>query len=238
MRLMQPERGAPGRRAGSNESGEGLGLARRPAEESGLNRQEHWLAGNIPGWTAQSLASALFQSRYLSDEGRLYFNSPDELVPAATNHKENVYEYEPSGVGSCESPTGGCVALISSGTSDRESAFLEATPDGGDVFFLTEANLLPQDTDTAFDIYDARTCTAESPCLTIPRSRGWRLREAETCRPAGPPGAGPRGRRGQRDLLRPRQPAAPPPPGAGAGRQDQQTRRQPLTRAAEARAKR
>ena len=54
------------------------------------------------------------------------------------------------------------------GSSDRESAFLEATPDGSNVFFLTEAHLLPQDTDTAFDIYDARECTALSPCLTPP----------------------------------------------------------------------
>ena len=79
------------------ESGEGLGLLvdrRKIWAEPG---HEHWLAGNIPGWTAQSLltSAASFQSRYLSDAGRLFFNSPDELVPAATNRKENVYEYEP-----------------------------------------------------------------------------------------------------------------------------------------------
>ena len=67
----------------------------------------------------RACTTALFQSRYLSDEGRLFFNSPDDLVPAATNHKEDVYEYEPSGVGSCESPTGGCVSLISAGSSTR-----------------------------------------------------------------------------------------------------------------------
>jgi hypothetical protein len=165
-----------------NESGEGLGLLVDRRKEW-LDR---WLAGNIPGWTAQSLVSALFQSRYLSDEGRLYFNSPDNLVPAADNGKENVYEYEPSGVGSCESPSGGCVALLSSGSSDRESAFIEATPDGSSVFFITESTLLPQDTDTAFDIYDARICTALSPCLTVPAPAGEGCDEVETCRPAGP----------------------------------------------------
>jgi hypothetical protein len=77
---------------------------------------------------------------------------------------ENAYEYEPSGVGSCQSPSGGCVSLLSSGSSSRESAFLEATPNGSDVFFLTAAQLVPQDTDTAFDIYDARVCTRQSPC--------------------------------------------------------------------------
>jgi hypothetical protein len=167
----------------TRESGEGLGLL---ADRRGV-WAGRWLAGNIPGWTAQSLVSALYQSRYLSDEGRLYFNSPDSLVPAAKNAKEDVYEYEPSGVGSCVSATGGCVSLISGGSSDRESAFIEATPDGSNVFFVTEARLLPsQDTDTAFDIYDARECTAISPCLSPPEQAPAGCNEVDTCRPAEP----------------------------------------------------
>jgi DNA-binding beta-propeller fold protein YncE len=162
------------------ESGEGLGLL--------VDRRKiwvgHWLAGNIPGWTAQNLTSALLQSRYLSNEGRLYFNSPDGLVPGATDGKENVYEYEPSGDGSCESVTGACVSLISSGTSDKESAFVEATPDGSDVFFVTEQQLLPQDTDTEFDIYDARECTETAPCLTPPRKAPPGCGSTPDCRPA------------------------------------------------------
>jgi hypothetical protein len=166
----------------AEESGEGLGLL--------VDRREIWLgqrlAGNIPGWTAQNLVSALFQSRYLSDEGRLYFNSPDDLVPAATNHQEDVYEYEPAGVGDCQSPSGGCVSLLSGGSSERESAFIEATPDGSNVFFLTQAPLLPQDTDTAFDIYDARECSALSLCLTPHSSEEVPCAEARTCRPSEP----------------------------------------------------
>jgi hypothetical protein len=164
------------------EAGEGLGLV--------ADRREiwlgHWLAGNLPGWTAQSLTSALVQSRYLSDEGRLYFDSPADLVPAASNGKEDVYQYEPSGVGGCQSVTGGCVSLISAGSSDHESAFMEATPDGSNVFFITAARLLPQDTDTAFDIYDARECTASSPCLSLPRGEEAGCDETDTCRPAIP----------------------------------------------------
>jgi sugar lactone lactonase YvrE len=182
------------------EAGEGLGLVvdrRKVWAEAG---HEHWLAGNIPGWTAQSLTSALFQSRYLSDEGRLFFNSADALVPQVTvptreeqvrGNKlsvgvENVYEYEPSGLGSCQSPTGGCISLISSGSSYAESAFLEATPSGNDVFFLTAAQLVPQDTDTAFDIYDARVCTEASPCLTSPVSAPPGCDTADTCHPSEP----------------------------------------------------
>ena len=161
--------------------GEGLGLL--------VDRRKvwfgHWLAGNIPGWTAENITSAIFQSRYLSDKGRLFFNSPDDLVPQASNRKEDVYEYEPSGLGSCESSSGGCVSLISSGNSSKESAFLEANPDGSDVFFLTAAQLLPQDTDTAYDIYDARVCTLASPCLTPPAPVAARCGTTEACRAAG-----------------------------------------------------
>ncbi len=145
----------------------------------------HWLGGDIPGWTAQNIESALYQSRYLSNEGRLFFNSPDDLIAQAVNHKNDVYEYEPAGVGSCQGASGGCVALISAGTGAEESAFLEASSDGGSVFFLTAARLLPQDTDTAFDIYDARVCTSESPCLSPPAPPPAGCATTEVCR-AGP----------------------------------------------------
>ena len=153
----------------------------------------HWLAGNIPGWTPENITSALVQSRYLSDEGRLFFNSPDGLVPQASNQKENVYEYEPSGLGSCVSASGGCVSLISSGTSGQESAFIEATSDGSNVFFVTEAQLSPQDTDTAYDIYDARVCTPSSPCLTPAGSPPPECSTSDTCRPASPAQLAPSG---------------------------------------------
>jgi hypothetical protein len=210
------------------ESGEGLGLLvdrRKVWAESG---HEHWLAGNIPGWTAQSLVGALFQSRYLSDSGRLFFNSPDHLVPQATNGKENVYEYEPADVGSCESPSGGCVSLISSGSSGRESAFLEATPSGNDVFFLTASQLLPQDTDTAFDVYDARVCTQASPCLSPPQPAPAGCASAGTCRPASPAQQAPIGPSGTATFSGPGNIVSPPNSGhLGANT----SKPKPLTRA-------
>ena len=173
----------------SEGAGEGLGLV--------VDRRKvwlgHWLAGNIPGWTAENLTGALIQSRYLTDDGRLYFNSPDSLVPQASNQKEDVYEYEPSGVGSCESASGGCVALISSGSSGKESAFLEATPDGSNVFFITAAQLLPQDTDTAFDIYDARECSGASPCQSPSAAQPPPCATTNACRAAAAPQQAPVG---------------------------------------------
>ena len=143
-------------------SGEGINpVVDRPGIWTG-----RWLAANVPGWTPRSAAAALYQSRYLSENGRLFFNSPANLVPAATNGRNDVYEYEPEGVGSCTSPTG-CVSLISSGSSHQESAFLDASVGGSDVFFLTAERLVPTlDTDNAFDVYDARICTGASPCIT------------------------------------------------------------------------
>ncbi len=135
------------------------------------------VAASIPGWTSKSLSNAVYQSRYLSDSGRLFFDSSDALVPADTNGQVDVYEYEPAGVGGCRPPgygasasvvnsasVGGCVGLISAGTSSQESAFLDASETGGDVFFLTTSKLSPQDYDQSYDIYDAHECTAVSPC--------------------------------------------------------------------------
>jgi hypothetical protein len=149
-----------------------------------------WLAGSIPAWTlGPSHTEALYQSRYLSNSGRMFFNAADALVPQDTNNLEDVYEYEPVGgaeSGGAESAgrpasnscttasstysasSGGCVSLISSGTSKEESAFLDASENGDDVFFLTASRLTSSDVDSAFDVYDAHACSAESPCPPPP----------------------------------------------------------------------
>ncbi len=115
-------------------------------------------ASNIPGGTQFEISRAIYQSRVLSDvEGRarVFFDSSDALVPQDTNGKQDVYEWEEDGRGNCRI-VGGCVALISSGTSSGESSFVDASADGSDVFFLADAELVPQDTDQLLDLYDAR----------------------------------------------------------------------------------
>ncbi len=164
---------------------------------------ERWLAANIPGWDSTDLGSALYQTRYLSDSGRLFFNSADALVPADVNGKEDVYEYEPAEVGSCRgsghgesasivysNAAGGCVGLVSAGTSPAESAFLDASESGGDVFFLTSSRLTAQDYDTSVDVYDAHECTTGAPCapptalLPPPCTTGDACKPAPTPQPA------------------------------------------------------
>jgi hypothetical protein len=153
-----------------------------------------WLSASIPGWTSgEGGGLDIRQARYLSDSGRLFFNSHEALVPQDDNGTWDVYEYEPPGVGGCTTSSatfgersGGCVGLISSGSSAVESAFVEASEDGSDVFFLTEAQLAPQDLDTAFDIYDAHECTELAPCpatVTAPPP----CDTGDACKPAPTP---------------------------------------------------
>jgi hypothetical protein len=159
-------------------SGEGNGLL---VDRGGIWRGR-WLAGSIPGWTPLDEVIAPYQSRYLSDQGRLFFNSPDALVEKATSGKENVFQYEPMGVGGCAQGPG-CVALISSGTAKHESAFIEATPSGNDVFFITDQQLVAPDQDNAYDLYDARVCTEASPCITPPLPPPPPCSNEASCRP-------------------------------------------------------
>jgi hypothetical protein len=133
----------------------------------------------------------------MSDDGSyVFFESPVGLTPdalndvqiATTEHgqptfAENVYEYHD-----------GHVSLISDGKdTSRISTFsavelLGSDRSGANVFFSTADQLVSRDTDTQRDYYDARICTAASPCIPptaarLPPCLG------ETCHgtPAAPP---------------------------------------------------
>ena len=121
---------------------------------------------------------------------------------------ENVYEYEPREA--LRLHAGGCVGLISSGESEHESAFLDASESGDDVFFLTAQQLAPQDIDTNFDVYDARVCEPGSRCAPPPAKHAKTCGESEECQGSQSSyEAGPAPRRNRHlGLLRPRQPRA------------------------------
>jgi hypothetical protein len=103
-------------------------------------------SSSIPAGTPYAKASAEYQSRVLSVDGsRVFFDSGDALVAQDTNGREDVYEYED-----------GHVYLISSGTDSEPSEFLDASESGDNVFFVTSAQLAPEDTDQLVDLYDAR----------------------------------------------------------------------------------
>ena len=104
-----------------------------------------WNDGHLPEWVA--------------DEGnRVFFDSSEPLVASDTNERQDVYEWEREGTGSCGSAAvnGGCVYLLSGGTSEADSWFIGASETGGDVFIATRAQLSPLDGNDAFDLYDVR----------------------------------------------------------------------------------
>ncbi|MGA9313659.1 MAG: hypothetical protein WBV77_03415 [Solirubrobacteraceae bacterium] len=167
---------------------------------------DSWLAGSIPGWDKAFGDGSQYQPRYLSDSGRLFFNSPDTLVPRATNGVEDVYEFEPAGVGDCSTGAAsgstvyvasseGCVGLISSGISSQESAFFDASENGDDAFFVTAAKLVASDYDNGYDVYDAHVCSSEGvacasePVPSPPCSSGDSCKGAPSPQPEifGPP---------------------------------------------------
>jgi len=165
-------------------------------------RESLWSAGvivpraaaSIPGWTPYTGNNALYESRALSDDGRLFFNGGDSLIPQDVNGTWDVYEYEPESIGSCNSSSSrfsersdGCVSLVSSGESSEESGFLDASQAGGDVFFLTSAKLASSDEDASLDIYDAHECSPSVPCFAVPSSRPPACDTGDSCKTAPSP---------------------------------------------------
>ncbi len=96
--------------------------------------------------------------RALSNDGSYaFFDTANALVPRDGNGTQDVYEWH-----------AGTIALISSGQDSAASFFLGSSADGSNVFFGTHARLVPVDTDSAGDLYDARICTAADPCIQPP----------------------------------------------------------------------
>jgi hypothetical protein len=117
----------------------------------------------------------------MSADGRyVFFESPIALTPMANDdvvightslgeavYAQNVYEWRSVGTRSCTEPSG-CVSLISFGEdrtrssgagpfgSESDVALIGSDASGQNVFFTTSLPLVPSDTDTQVDYYDAR----------------------------------------------------------------------------------
>jgi hypothetical protein len=151
----------------------------------------NWLAAALPQPTVmENDAVSLHQPRAVLDNGRIFFNAIDSLVPADSNGEWDVYQWEPTGVGDCNVSSGGaaiarsadgCVSLLSSGTAEEEAGFLDASETGGDAFFLTVAKLSVTDEDDELDVYDARVDGV--PATLSPRGEC----QGEACQPPATP---------------------------------------------------
>ncbi len=96
---------------------------------------------------SERASTPFHQPRSLSDDGsRLFFTSPDPLVPASRAAATKVFEYE----------DGAVAARSPARESGGDAVFLDASASGDDVFFATRERLAPTDTDELVDVYDAR----------------------------------------------------------------------------------
>lgn len=164
--------------------------------------------------TSEKLFKYTVLSRNLSADGeRVFFETGEALVPGDTNGSEecpgvlanahlevsrcqDVYEWEADGAGSCrsEAQNGGCLFLISTGTSDEPSWFVNASVEGEDVFFFTGQSLVSQDVGEERDVYDAREdggllSQNEPPACSGEGCGGPPCESAEACKP--PPSEAP-----------------------------------------------
>jgi hypothetical protein len=107
-----------------------------------------------------------------NDGAYVFFESPVGLTPQALNevpigtgatYAENVYEYH---AGQVYLISGGHDVSGGGGNASLSSVeLLGSDASGANVFFTTAEQLVPQDTDTQIDIYDARICTQSEPCV-------------------------------------------------------------------------
>jgi hypothetical protein len=123
------------------------------------------------------LKGGAWEYRASSEDGRFaFFTTPAALVPQdidgeipneygnkeeyfnlgdTTSLSSDIYEWRAPGVDGCVRVQG-CLALITDGRGGYYNLLLGSANEGRDVFIYTRSKLLPQDTDTSGDIYDAR----------------------------------------------------------------------------------
>jgi hypothetical protein len=116
----------------------------------------------------------------LSDDGRVFFTSPEQLTLRDTNRKLDAYEWDE-----------GSVNLISTGKANFDSAFASVSSDGKNAFFFTRESIAPQDDNGAtMKVYSAREgggfafLPAALPCQAADECRG------PGTKVASPPGIG------------------------------------------------
>jgi hypothetical protein len=117
------------------------------------------------------LSEEHYRPRDLLEDGALFFESKDALVPDAKAGHKNVYEYED-----------GEVHAISNVAGGYESYFLDASPNGENVFFASADKLLPEDPGGNTVVWDARV-EGGRPVTSVPVACG----SVEACEPPAVP---------------------------------------------------
>ena len=130
------------------------------------NSAAHAATIPVQGYVTDSPLSRFLGLAVSADGSDVFFSSEDALTRQASNGVNSVYEYHE-----------GQVSLISDGHDATRLAESPATEligtdeSGLDVFFTTADPLVPEDTNTQVDLYDARIdggfapITVPAPCL-------------------------------------------------------------------------
>jgi hypothetical protein len=111
--------------------------------------------GEVGGFFPVSWENTNTQQWISEDGRRVFFDSPEALVPQDTNETQDVYEWERNGTGSCEEDRG-CIYLLTGGTDASASWLVGASANGNDVFVSSRAKFAREDGTEDYVIYDAR----------------------------------------------------------------------------------
>ncbi|HEY4897337.1 MAG TPA: hypothetical protein VII01_14765, partial [Solirubrobacteraceae bacterium] len=153
----------------------------------------------------QAAASSRLDPTMSDDGSYVFFQSPVGLTARALDdvqigtdagghpiYAQNVYEWHAGHVhlisdGRDVSLNSGQEPRCTFGAVPSSVCLLGVDSSGANVFFSTVDPLVPQDTDTELDYYDARICTASDPCIGPPAATV--VCHADACQ--GTPGAQP-----------------------------------------------
>jgi hypothetical protein len=125
-----------------------------PAAESW--EDEHGAYVGLSAASSRAAEWSAFQLHFINEVGtQVFFMTAQPLVPQDNNKRQDVYEWESDGSGGCHQ-AGGCVSLLSSGSSPNPAFFVDASVSGQDVFFTSRAQLVPGAVFEAVKLYDAR----------------------------------------------------------------------------------
>lgn len=105
----------------------------------------HLPAGKTDKDTSTVYQPNIAQAHAVSSDGKVFFETDERLAPGDTNGVADVYAWNK-----------GRLELLSSGTSNFNSRFLDASPSGDDAFIVTREPLVGWDRDELADLYDVR----------------------------------------------------------------------------------
>ncbi len=131
-------------------------------QPSPVNSETEAGEGEVGAFLPPSWGLTYMPTWISGDGSEVFFDSAESLVGGDTNGIQDVYEWERQGAGGCVLE-GGCLSVLSGGTSSSASWLVGASAAGRDAFVITRAKLTPEDGNEAFNLFDARVDGLQPP---------------------------------------------------------------------------